>query len=689
MKRQHLAAVAALIAIACVDGGRSPSGPNFAISDATHGTGARNAFFYWLPPLVPNPNATGTFNPFASPVVTVCELASGGAACALSGGQPILVAQFTKTAGTGGAVIGVSASDYHVNWRTDLSNLDPAKTYRIGVAVDGRDYGFADVEVGANASELKNVNRNEFVPLVDGRTLPIRFRIEAGAACAGREAECAEAIVDPRIQQVVTLHDGDVPLAFADFPPGWTNGPQSVRIERIPDGDFAPGQGPLGTTFPQYPLFFHYFTSAPEPFNRPVRIGVCNVEDPSENPYHAHHRGTTVLAMGGTPQEFRVLPFAAVNDVLGTCHGAEKQPPSNVIGALQSTGWGELAARAALVGASLLAPRALEASAVTIDGGMGGSTDSFTPAGTVDTLPLADLTIHDLTVTPGSVVNGGLVTLAAVVTNGGGTSAGPATVNLCAVQFFPGGGSGGTCAQPLSPTLAPGASAPISAEVSVFGIGTHSFLASVDTFNVVPESNETNNTAVGPDFLVTAPPPTIDGVISEGEWDAATQQTFVVHFPAGDTAIATLYVRNDADNLYLAVQYPRVGLDSINLLGFEFDLNNNGTGPEDGDEYFNFQPTTGFSDAYRSGCVPGPCGVTTDGTHGFGAFANGGGVAAFELVHALNSGETGKDFAITSTTTVGLLLQLTVGTLSATTTTRYPSGPFPTYTPITITLPSP
>jgi len=394
MKRVQVASfLAAVVVAACVDGGR-PSGPSFAISDATHGDAAgRNKFFYWLPPLVPAPNATGDFNRFASPVVTVCQLKIDGTACQLEGGHPIIVAEFSLTSGTDGQLISVTGQDYHVNWHTDISHLNPDKVYRIGVAVEGRDYGFADVEVGLNAKELKNVNRNEFVPLVDGRTLPIKFRIEAGANCAGRESECAEAIVDPTTQETVILeNDADVRLAFGDFPAGWTNGPQVVRIERIPDGDFGPGEGPLGTPFPQYPLFFHYFTSAPEPFNLPVRIGVCNVQDdPEEDDFHPQHRGTTVLAMGGEG-DFRTLPYAPVADVLGaTCFGAERQ--GSEIGSLPH-GLDDVAGRVGLFAASLLAPRTLHASVLVLDGGMGGSTDFFSPAGTVDTARAAGLLLR-------------------------------------------------------------------------------------------------------------------------------------------------------------------------------------------------------------------------------------------------------------------------------------------------------
>lgn len=486
MKRVQLASfLAAVVVAACVDGGRS-SGPNFAISDATHGDAAgRNKFFFWLPPLVPAPSPTGDFNPFASPVVTVCLLASSGDACEQSGGHPILVAEFSLTSGTDGERISVAGQEYHVNWHTDVSNLNPDKVYRIAVTVEGREYGFADVEVGLNAKELKNVDRNLFVPLVDGRTLPIKFRIEAGASCAGREGSCAEAIVDPRVQEnVILTNDDDVRLAFGDFPVGWTNGPQVVRIERIPDGNFRPGQGPLGTTFPQYPLFFHYFTSAPEPFNLPVRIGVCNVQDdPGEDSFHPPHRGTTVLAMGGEG-EFRTLPFAPVGDVLGTtCFGAERE--GSEIGALPH-GLGEVAARVGLFAASLIAPRRLEASVLVVDGGMGGSTEFFTPAGTVDTAS-ADLQIQSFTQSPAEPTTTDLITFTAVIRNAGGGTAGPSTAAIDV------GGEPAPGQTFAVPSLAPGATFTIQRQLVLDVAQGYLNFARVDVNHIVVETNESNN----------------------------------------------------------------------------------------------------------------------------------------------------------------------------------------------------
>ncbi|MHC4067838.1 MAG: hypothetical protein ACYSUI_25495, partial [Planctomycetota bacterium] len=70
---------------------------------------------------------------------------------------------------------------YIVNWHTDEFDLSSAATYRITVLVSGTELGFGDVQLGASGSEAKNLTTNETIGLKDGRTLPIKFRIEEGA----------------------------------------------------------------------------------------------------------------------------------------------------------------------------------------------------------------------------------------------------------------------------------------------------------------------------------------------------------------------------------------------------------------------------------------------------------------------------------------------------------------------------
>lgn len=184
-----IAALCVGFSAACQDATRPTEptavAPGSIIQDGWHNQG--NPHFFFLPPTVPSTSFSGTFDPTQQPVVEICELA--GSACA----APAL-ARFTLSPGADD----VSPDDdqgerpeyikvsprrqfYRVRWETDEYNLDPTKTYRITVSVDGQQLGFADVDVVLNKRQARNVNTGEYIPLVNGRTLPIKFRIEQGA----------------------------------------------------------------------------------------------------------------------------------------------------------------------------------------------------------------------------------------------------------------------------------------------------------------------------------------------------------------------------------------------------------------------------------------------------------------------------------------------------------------------------
>jgi Tol biopolymer transport system component len=145
--------------------------PAFAMSDGAHGG---NPHFFFLPSLAPAPSFTGTFDPAAAPTVVICAL--NGSACGST------IATYTTSTGPGGEVVKVQAAQeqYLVNWKTDEFALSDAVNYRVQVLVGQVLLGYADVDVAKHASEFKNPNTGEPIALLNGRTLPIKFRIENG-----------------------------------------------------------------------------------------------------------------------------------------------------------------------------------------------------------------------------------------------------------------------------------------------------------------------------------------------------------------------------------------------------------------------------------------------------------------------------------------------------------------------------
>src|SRR5688572_14394778 len=131
----HLAALllpALSLLAACTDRVTAPRtlgapAPSFAIVDAAHGG---SGGFYFLPPIVPAPSYSGTFDGTKAPVVTICTLA--GAACATT------VATFSGSQVT----LDLETQSYGVNWKTKGAGLDPNKTYRIQVMLGATVLGY-------------------------------------------------------------------------------------------------------------------------------------------------------------------------------------------------------------------------------------------------------------------------------------------------------------------------------------------------------------------------------------------------------------------------------------------------------------------------------------------------------------------------------------------------------------------
>jgi uncharacterized protein YjdB len=196
---------------------------SFTISDAVHNGGTPG--FYFLPPMVAAPMVTGEFDGALEPAVEVCEW--NGAACGTT------IATFTMSTGPGSETIRMVPEDQHyiVNWHTDQFGLNSSVIYRIRVLVGAMELGFADVDVVDSGRELRNVNTGEYIPLLNGRTLPIKFRPEQGiVASVALPPEGLLEVGEMNVLQpeVRDLHGNLLP----DAPVAWTSSdPEIVSVD--------------------------------------------------------------------------------------------------------------------------------------------------------------------------------------------------------------------------------------------------------------------------------------------------------------------------------------------------------------------------------------------------------------------------------------------------------------------------
>jgi hypothetical protein len=199
MRRLALAPLIAVVVVAGCGDNAVPTGtvptPHFLISDGARQNG--NPGFFFEPPISKIASAEREYGdaPFTgdkSPDVRICELdgdpnMNALVECARNTlGNEIVVASFS------GAAVTVQDAKYQVNWHTDESNLAVTKFYRILVFVGPQLLGFADVDPVNTGREIKSIQSGEIIPLVDGRTLPIKFRIETDALCDLNPSDCGK-----------------------------------------------------------------------------------------------------------------------------------------------------------------------------------------------------------------------------------------------------------------------------------------------------------------------------------------------------------------------------------------------------------------------------------------------------------------------------------------------------------------
>ena len=187
MKRWPYAVLALTALIGCTEQRMtqpSVGRPLALILDGAH-NGDPNFFF--LPPLVPNPVNDPHFNPSAfdgtlSPTVEVCRLTGDPR---VTQATPVFCdAHASLVFGPVPAALDATNQQYQINWDTKAPpGLDATQFYRIRVRGAAGKSVLGSIDVDPVDQGMKNLKTGDVVQFQDGRTLPIKFRIQQGEQC--------------------------------------------------------------------------------------------------------------------------------------------------------------------------------------------------------------------------------------------------------------------------------------------------------------------------------------------------------------------------------------------------------------------------------------------------------------------------------------------------------------------------
>jgi hypothetical protein len=359
-------------------------GINALIVDGAH---SGNPNFFFLPPLVPDPSGSpnfiaGQFNPNLSPFAEVCQLVT----------DPRLDPNtdcLSSTRVFGPARMALDAPDelYQLNWDTGASGLIATNFYRIIVrgAPGGTALGFLDVDPVLGG--MKNLRTGDVVALQDGRTLPMKVRIQNGAFGSTNGNDRVEQVVPSVIPSGTLDVTTSTGFAGARFTSGWlpaTIDQVVVIIERIPV-DESTGATCLSSGLKELEGCYRFRTD-PDlhllelSFAKPVTVGVCfevvsAVGHSNDRPFVLHKREELngVLVGPAVPLAEEQAPFLRCDTFTPT--------PATIGAALRAGHLGD-AAMAGLLALSrgvgrLIEPRAAHA----VDFGAGGTTGGFSRFG--------------------------------------------------------------------------------------------------------------------------------------------------------------------------------------------------------------------------------------------------------------------------------------------------------------------
>jgi hypothetical protein len=349
-----LAAGVLLLVCACrSDRLNQPIGrPLASFSDGAH---SGNPDFFFLSPLFKNPTTDPNFSPDefnagVRPTVEICVLGP------LVPPETMRSCVATiKTFGAGDVRLDVTNEQYQVDWQTTESNLIVTNEYRIRVFLGTLELGYADVDPVPTGDALKNVDTGEFIGLVDGRTLPIKFRIENGVACNG--GDCDSKTMD--LSQggfVVLATTGD----RVDIPA--QNSSQIVTITL----DLCDG---IDIDLPVFGNCLRVTSDPPlaATLAPPATVSMCSIHTFVLPPLHAQQDLLTLHRQDGAV----VNALAHADDFCGPRLGQTDDATASR--GLAAKGWTALRRAVAWI----FKPGALHASTAVLDVGQGGQTDGF------------------------------------------------------------------------------------------------------------------------------------------------------------------------------------------------------------------------------------------------------------------------------------------------------------------------
>ncbi|PYO94050.1 MAG: hypothetical protein DMD62_07265 [Gemmatimonadetes bacterium] len=401
MKQVSLVVAVAVVGLAAcrTDSSVQPNQPamNTLISDGAHldALGNGNKDFFFLPPLVPSPVNTpffdvGKFNAKLAPTVEICEL---NATDLVSLATANCKSGTVRVLGPVNMTLDASNEQYQLNWDTKASLLNAASFYRILVRGAAKGTVLGTLDIDPVLGGVKNAKTGDVYVFQDGRTLPIKVRIEQGAFGSGNSSDRVEQVVPavlPPTGLDVTTNTGS---AGAHFPNGWL--PPGVTqvvviIERIPVNDGGSATSCLQSGLEELEGCYRFRTDpdlhtlGPDgtdlPFALPVTAGVCfqfpaDIGHDNQHPFQLHKREEVAGVLLGSAVPLDEVPAPFLH-----CENFGATPPS--IGAAFRSGRIGDVAKAGLYAVAHAIGRVLQPEALhAVDFGAGGNTSGFSRFG--------------------------------------------------------------------------------------------------------------------------------------------------------------------------------------------------------------------------------------------------------------------------------------------------------------------